>query len=90
MKARTLKAAILRKLGFPSLDFLSKSRKIDPLDMGILYEYGLQKNDVSEWEKAMGASYHNYLELSLDYVKAGFYDQALAILSACERTCTRM
>lgn len=56
MKARTLKAAILRKLGFPSLDFLSKSRKIDPLDMGILYEYGLQKNDVSEWEKAMGAS----------------------------------
>lgn len=90
MKARTLKAAILRKLGFPSLDFLSKSRKIDPLDMGILYEYGLQKNDVSEWEKAMGASSHNYLELSLDYVKAGFYDQALAILSACERTCTRM
>lgn len=84
MKARTLKAAILRKLGLPSLDFLSESRKIDPLDMGILYEYGLQKGDVSEWKKAMGASSHNYLELSLDYMKAGFCNQALAILSACE------
>ncbi len=38
MKARTLKAAILRTLGQDRSDFLDEIWHIDPLDMGIRYE----------------------------------------------------
>lgn len=124
MKARTLKARILRELSTShelndahSLNdvhglsgshsdeeasaFLLESAKIDPLDMGIRYETAIYKengryhNDsdgtdcegaLSEWKDSMRTPVHNYLELSLDYMKAGFYEDALYILSACEET----
>lgn len=86
MKARTLKAALLRILGRPCEKFLTESKNIDPLDMGIYYEtvktYG--NNDFQSWKKAMRSPAHNYLELSLDYSKAGLYDDALFILSSCK------
>lgn len=83
MKTRTLKSAILRILGGGLKDFLSESSKIDPLDMGIRYESALSSGNLAEWKHAMREPAHNYLELSLDYIKAGFYDDALNILSAC-------
>lgn len=83
MKARTLKARILRALGNDCSAFLDESQNIDPLDMGVRYEKALAQDNLNEWTKTMRTPAHNYLELSLDYMKAGFYEDAVQILSSC-------
>nr|WP_307999085.1 DUF5107 domain-containing protein [uncultured Merdimonas sp.] len=84
MKARTLKAAILRALHQDPSALLDESAAIDPLDMGIRYEKALVSGEMDNWKQAMRRPAHNYLELALDYLKAGFYEDAFKILSACE------
>ncbi len=109
MKARTLKAALMRKLGLDSVSWLEESLTIDPLCMGCLYERAsweerkagrdclsgnakeTDKLGASEapdgpmgcWKEKMRPEAHNYLVLSLDYGKAGLYEEALEILEAC-------
>lgn len=83
MKARTLKAALLRITGQTCTNFLMESACIDPLDMGIRYESGMLSKDLNSWKTAMRKPSHNYLELSLDYMKAGLYEDAGQILDAC-------
>ncbi len=83
MKARALKAAILRTLGKDASALLKESQDIDRLDMGIRYETALLNGNTADWKLAMREPAHNYLELALDYIKAGFYEDALHILSAC-------
>lgn len=86
MKARALKAAVLRKLGRDRDGFLRESLEIDPLYMGCLYEQALVRGNegaMEAWKEKMRGEAHNYLELSLDYGKAGLYGDALAILKAC-------
>lgn len=83
MKARTLKAAILRTLGQDCSDFLDESGHIDPLDMGIRYEKAVSCSEFDNWKRSMREPAHNYLELALDYAKASFYKDALYILSSC-------
>ena len=83
MKARTLKAAILRLLHMDSQELLDESLKIDPLDMGIRYEGALRSGSLDDWKDKMRTPVHNYLELALDYIKAGLYDDALTILASC-------
>lgn len=83
MKARTLKAAILRTMGQDCNDFLDESGHIDPLDMGIRYEKAVSCSEFDNWKRSMREPAHNYLELALDYAKAGFYKDALYILSSC-------
>lgn len=82
MKVRTLKAAILRMLAADNKSLLEESESIDPLDMGTAYEKGLSDNDLALWKGQMREASHNYLELSLDYMKAGFYKDALGILES--------
>lgn len=83
MKARTLKAAILRTLGQNTDALLSESLAIDPLYMGCLYEKAKQEVSSFElWKEKMRKEAHNYLELALDYIKAGLYPDALSILGA--------
>ena len=84
MKARTLKAAILRTLGQDYASFLEESKRIDPLDMGIRYEISIASSDSDNWKQTMREPAHNYLELALDYTKAGFYKDALFILNSCD------
>lgn len=84
MKARTLKAAILRKLGRCNGKLLAESIEIDPLYMGCLYEKALAENDLESWKKAMRHDAHNYLELALDYMKAGLFADAVTILESCQ------
>lgn len=86
MKARTLKAAIMRKLGKDPSGLLKESLEIDPLYMGCLYEQALsqaQDGALDSWKEKMREEAHNYLELSLDYMKAGMYEDAVTILNAC-------
>lgn len=84
MKTRALKAALLRMLGLDNTAFLKDSLEIDPLYMGCLYEKALADKDLHSWKQRMRREAHNYLELALDYSKAGLYEDAITILSACE------
>ncbi len=84
MKARTLKIALLRKLNKDNSVFLQESIAIDPLYMGCLYEQALKDNDLSNWKVKMRKYAHNYLELSLDYMNANLFEDALTILQNCE------
>lgn len=83
MRARTLKSAILRLLVMDNTAFLSESARIDPLDMGVQYEVAKQKKNLDSFIAAMRTPAHNYLELSLDYMKAGLYEDSIFILSSC-------
>lgn len=84
MKVRALKAALLRKLSQDASGFLAESLKIDPLYMGCLYEQALHDGNLEVWKQAMREEAHNYLELALDYMKAGFFEDAVRILEACK------
>jgi len=84
MKARTLKAALLRKSGPDAAAMLVESLRIDPLSMGVFFEKAIRENDLAGWKQKMRSDAHNYLELSLDYLKAGFYEDAITILHSCE------
>lgn len=86
MKVRTLKAALLRILGRTETKVLEESLAIDPLYMGCLYEKAVLNNDLKPWLHKMRGKAHNYLELSLDYRKAGLYKDALKILQCCNDT----
>lgn len=86
MKARTLKAAIMRILHQDTSVLLKESLAIDPLYMGCLYEQALTEHSLSSWMEKMRKEAHNYLELSLDYIKAGLYKDALTILESCPDT----
>lgn len=83
MKARTLKAALMRLLHMDNIAFIEESLKIDPLYMGLLFEKGAYYHNLSEWQYFMRCPAHNYLELALIYMKAGMYWEALEILSDC-------
>lgn len=82
MKVRALKTAILRKLGRCNISFLSESLSIDPLSQSCLYEKALSEDSLNNWVATMRNEAHNYLEVALDYIKAGFYEDACAILNA--------
>ena len=90
MKTRTLKAALLRKLGKDGEAFLEESREIDPLDMGILYETALRGESLHSWVEQMRRPAFNYLKLSLLYGEAGLYEDALRILENCPDTSNPM
>lgn len=83
MRARTLKAALLRLLGRPAAHFLQESLAIDPLCMGCLYEQMLADGKAQKWKRKMRSAAHNYLTLALDYRAAGLWDDALRVLDAC-------
>lgn len=84
MKSRNLKAALLRKLSRDNEMFLGESLIIDPLYMGCIYEKALQDNSLTLFIERMRQEAHNYLTLSLDYLKAGLYEDAVNILSLCK------
>ena len=84
MKVRTLKASILRLMGQDNSAFLTESLAIDPLYMGLLYEKALHEDSMENFHTVMREEAHNYLELALDYGKAGLYEDAVRILKASD------
>lgn len=89
MKARGLKASILRKLERHecALNFVKESIKIDRLDHYARYElYKLTKNeeDLADFQRLMRNYVNNYLVLALDYAQAGFYQEAIEVLDLCQ------
>ncbi len=82
-----LKVAILRKLGKnkEAEEFIAASMAIDPFNYGCLFEsYLLNKESnqasLTKMKTLMRDSLNNYLELSLDYAHAGFYEEPMALL----------
>ena len=78
-KARALKAAVLRKLGCPSIDFINESLAFDLFNYGALYEKYLLTNDktvLQQIKTLMHQNDNNYDELALDYQSAGLFAEA--------------
>lgn len=83
-KARTLKAAILRKLHKreEALALITESLRFDLFNYGCRYEQYLLTHDeavLAEMKQLLRQSADNYDELALDYHAAGLTDEARAI-----------
>lgn len=90
--ARHLKSALLRKTGNfkEALLLIEESIKLDPFNYGCLFEAYLINAQVDKKINAaeslkkllhlMRDAENNYLELSLDYAGAGFYEDAINVL----------
>ena len=91
-KARTLKAAILRKLGREkeTLALIEESLKIDLFNFGCRFEDYLISNSAAaleEMNKLMRGEIHNYEVVALDYIAAGMYDEAVLLLENGAEIC---
>jgi tetratricopeptide (TPR) repeat protein len=86
-KARHLKTIVLRRLGRMSeaLAEAHYSLSIDPLDFGAQVELSWL-GETSDYQAAMGANPHNYIEIALDYAHAGQFDEAAALLEEAPLT----
>jgi tetratricopeptide (TPR) repeat protein len=91
-KARTLKTAILRKLGREkeALALIEESLKIDLFNFGCRFEDYLISNSAAtleEMNKLMRGEIHNYEVVALDYIAAGMYDEAVLLLENGAEIC---
>lgn len=86
MKARTLKAALMRQLGCSTKEWLESSLSIDPLYMGCVYEKALLEQNQEDFLVKMRDDAHSYLELSLLYADAGLWQEAAGVLEAGARS----
>ena len=91
-KGRTLKTAILRKLGREqeALTLIEESLKIDLFNFGCRYEKYLMTHasDVlDEMHQLMHGEIHNYEVVALDYMAAGMFDEAVTLLQAGAKVC---
>jgi len=90
MKARTLKTALLRLLGYKeeAVLFAKETIKIDALDHGAYYElYCLTGEGMEFFTNLLRGEHHNYIELALTYRAAGLYEEAVKVLRiACVDT----
>lgn len=92
-KARALKTTILRKLNrkTEALNLIEDSLSIDMFNFGCLYEkYLLTKTaeDLGSLHKMMRNEIHNYEIIALDYINAGFNDEAVALLNEGSAVCS--
>ncbi len=85
MNGRTLKAALLRKLGADASAFVAECLAIDPLSQGCLYEQAMAEGSEELWLKTMRTESHNFKELAQEYIEAGLYEDAIHILEACPK-----
>ena len=82
-KARHLKIAILRHLQrWPEMTKeIEIALDLDSLDFGVIWEATQLPNAKPSQQMNLGKPAQRYLELALDYVRAGLYDDAIMVLS---------
>ncbi|MCK0158246.1 DUF5107 domain-containing protein [Cellulophaga sp. F20128] len=85
-KARTLKIALLRKIGHleKALTLIDDSLIIDRFNFGALFEkYLISTNKIhlNQLQELMRNNIDNYIEYSLDYASAGLYTEATSFLN---------
>ncbi len=89
IKARGLKAAVLRKLGYTNeaICWLAKNLSLDPFDYVSRYEAYLgegSKDSLLLMNNLMRGLDENYLQTARDYADAGFYEEAIGVLKQCQ------
>lgn len=91
IKARGLKAVILRKLHRKdaALAWIGENLKVDPFDYVSLFELAAlsdkKQNVLSRMNGLMRDFHENYLQAARDYAEAGCYEEAVAILNQCTK-----
>ena len=99
IKARGLKAVLLRKLGREedASAWICENLKVDPFDFLSGFERIFAGAEEENYTAALGAEgeacealtalmrhfHENFLMTARDYAEAGFYEEALAVLGAC-------
>ncbi len=81
-RARHLKIALLRKLGWQeqAKEQADASSDLDRLDAGSAYERFLLGGDLS-YRDLLRGKVHSAIELALDYAHAGLFDEAINLLA---------
>jgi tetratricopeptide (TPR) repeat protein len=85
-KALHLKLGLLRQLGLTEKAMLLADSFLeeDHFNYGVLYEKYLLSGNTADLEYLNGLirqNIHNYIEYALDYAAAGFYDEAINLLT---------
>lgn len=89
-KARQLKVSVLRKLGRTAQaeTLVEDSLQLDGFNFGVLFEKYLLHvgtesalKDVEELKKLMRSNIHTYIEFSLDFAFAGFFEEAIQLIT---------
>lgn len=90
VKARALKAAILRELGRTeeAAAWISENLAVDSFDYVSRFEQAFASGDnaaelLSAIESRARGNHETYLAAARDYAEAGFYSRALSVLAAC-------
>ena len=84
-KCRHLKITLLRKSGRKdeALKLVDESLEMDQFNFGIYFEKYLLNGDqtiLAQMKELMHENVHNYIEHSLDYAAAGFYNEAILFI----------
>lgn len=91
IKARGLKAIILRKIGRTGEAdaWCHENLKIDPFDYVSMFELAMSAGDAGQvldrMNRLMRDFHENYLQAARDYAEAGCYEEALKILNQCTK-----
>ena len=85
LKARQLKASILRKMGrtADALTFIEDSLRIDSFNVGCLWEKYLLTGDtaiIDLMHTAMRGTAHDYIEYAFDFMSSGLWEEAARLL----------
>lgn len=85
-KALHLKLVFLRKLGKSekAIQLANSYLEEDCFNFGVLYEKYLLSNDKKDldfFNSLIRNNIHTYIEYALDYAAAGFYDEAISLIS---------
>lgn len=85
MKSRVLKTALLRHMDLndKAKALIQDNMEIDPMDFGSMYEEILltvDKKKETDFTSLLLENHNTYLELSIDYMEAGLYEEAENIL----------
>lgn len=88
IKARGLKAAVLRKLGKvqEAESWIAENLKVDTFDFLSRFELYLLNDDaqvLAEMNTLMRDFHENYLMTARDYAEFGCYEEAVAVLNQC-------
>lgn len=91
IKARGIKAVLLRKLGRleEAKQWIGENLKLDPFDYVSLFEnvkIGEHKErKLQHMNQLMRDFQENYLQAARDYAEAGFYEEAVEMLQMCTK-----
>lgn len=89
IKARGLKASVLRKTGrnAEALSWVEENLKVDPFDYWSMFERMLLTGNAQEEKENilfLSRNFHEtFLQTARDYAEGGFYEEAVEVLNTC-------